>query len=585
MKAEGLRLMDACTPTSSSSEQVQAQENSVAPAVLRKKSAAQTDLWIFRDGKKSVSGPQMLRNLQHRVSSAASDPGYVLDALIEAGELEAALADVGSLFAETAARLTDVLALALCGGTFDSSEALDLVSQIQPTDRVKISPPEGFTYYALHPSNFARVIAEIPEHPRECALIGIRSIGTTLSAVTNAALKQAGRKTSRITVRPTGHPYSRHNEFSAQQLEWIRGQFANGAQFLIVDEGPGRSGSTFLSVAESLLRAGVPASLITLIGSRQLDPASLCVDDAVSRWSAFKFVATIPSVNARFANCIYVGGGNWRGLTGLSPWPEIWPQMERLKFLSRDRKRIYKFEGMGPLGADVRERAFLLAKAGLAPRVTDAGDGFLEYEWLHGKPVTTHALTASLLDRMAEYCAFRASNFVVRRDDDSDLLKMLKFNVQREFGLELRLADDAFAAAAPIIADGRMQPHEWIPTSKGEILKTDGISHGDDHFFPGPCDVTWDLAGIAVEWRLDRDAIDYLAGRFQSTSGRDVSAQMNHYMLAYAVFRLGYCKMAISTVAGTAEEQRLRMGYRRYREQAAFQSRQLSAHHRSIHAS
>ena len=159
---------------------------------------------------------------------------------------------------------------------------------------------------------------------------------------------------------------------------------------------------------------------------------------------------------------------------------------------------------------------------------------------------------------------------------------MVTYNVQQEFGVDLHLPEDAFATQTPILADGRMQPHEWIATRKGEFPKTDGITHGDDHFFPGPCDVTWDLASIAVEWQADRDACDYLLRKFRNLTGREVSTLIDHYILAYAVFRLGFCKMAISTVAGTDEEPRLKAAYRRYRKQAALQLRRLSAEHRSI---
>ena len=41
--------------------------------------------------------------------------------------------------------------------------------------------------------------------------------------------------------------------------------------------------------------------------------------------------------------------------------------MERLKFLSPDRRQFFKFEGMGPLGSEVRSRAFVLAAAGFSP--------------------------------------------------------------------------------------------------------------------------------------------------------------------------------------------------------------------------
>lgn len=530
--------------------------------------SASTDLWIFRDGKKVISGPQMLSGLRSRIATVAGNSGSLIDALIEAGQFESALADAGNCFADMAAELTDALAFALCGGNFEIEKAVQLASRLQTPDSLSISAPEGFTYYALHPLDFASCIGRVPADPGHCALIGIRSIGTTLSAVSAAALKKCGREASRITVRPTGHPYARETELTLQQQEWIHSQLATGAQFVIVDEGPGRSGSTFLSVAEALLRAGVPRQLITMLGSRQPDPASLCADDAVTRWNALRFIATTPSVNARFAGCTYIGSGNWRELANLQNWPESWTQMERLKFLAPGHATLFKFEGMGPIGEQVRARAFVMAKAGFGPQASDAGDGFLAYEWLDGRRLGREAISRSLLERLAEYCAFRVFTFPMPHSDGSELRKMLEFNVHSEFGVELSLPQEVFATGTTVVTDGRMQPYEWIAPADGSVLKTDGVSHGDDHFFPGPCDIAWDLAGIAVEWQLDPAAQEFLLAEFRRLTGIDKSNHMRRYMLAYAVFRLGFCKMAISTVRGTPEEQRLRSSYQCYRIQA-----------------
>src|SRR5437667_5153198 len=248
--------------------------------------AAQTDLWIFRDGCRQVPGPAFVRDLACRISQKTS----VSDALIQAGELEAALADAGSADADAAAELTDVLAHRVCTGNASESDPADIVGRITVPDLINISPPEGFTYYALHPLDFAKLVARIPGEPRACAIIGIRSIGTTLSAIVAAQLWASGRAASRITVRPTGHPYARTIQFTAEQASWIDSHKSRSAQFLIVDEGPGRSGSTFLSVAEALLRAGVPPDAITIMGSRRFDPDSLCAESAAARWRELCFL-------------------------------------------------------------------------------------------------------------------------------------------------------------------------------------------------------------------------------------------------------------------------------------------------------
>jgi hypothetical protein len=513
----------------------------------------------------------MLRDLSRRISQ--NTPRDLVDSLIQAGELEAAVCDLAGTDGAVC-ELTDTLASLLFTGK-TSVDPAHILQRVTVPDSLSISPPEGFTYYALHPLDFARLASRIPITPPACAVVGIRSIGTTLSAITSAALKAAGRPVSRITVRPTGHPYARTTSFSAEQLRWILEQVSRPAQFLVVDEGPGRSGSTFLSVAEALVEAGVQRDAITILGSRGFDPEGLCAQDAAARWRGFCFLHTTPCVNSRFENCLYVGGGEWRNFIVEDPgtWPESWTQMERLKFLSLDRKTFFKFEGMGPSGADVRERAFTLAAAGFSPKAADAGDGFLAYEMLNGgqlrrEHVREH-ISESLLEHFARYCAFRVAEFPAPQAEPAELGEMLEFNVHQEFGRELPLDKSELASANPVLADGRMQPHEWLASADGSFVKTDAISHGDNHFFPGPCDIAWDLAGAAVEWRLDTGALNFLLARFRDYSGKDASKQLPAYMLAYSVFRLGFCKMGISTVLGSDEEGRLRSSYLQYRVRAS----------------
>jgi hypothetical protein len=418
--------------------------------------------------------------------------------------------------------------------------------------------------------DYANVVDRLATESPSFAVIGIRSIGTTLSAVTTAALKDRGRTATRITVRPTGHPYSRSLQFSHEQERWIARQLSLSAHFLVVDEGPGRSGSTFLSVAEALGRSGVPQGRITAIGSRAFDPESLCGENAANRWRCVRFVATAPSLSSRFQNFAYIGGGEWRAhsFNDEEDWPESWRQMERLKFLSPDRRQFLKFEGMGPQGSEVRKRSFMLADAGFSPPVSDAGHGFLAYQNIGGHNLRQQDVSPSVLGRIARYCSFRVSDFSCAQPFNSELANMLEFNVQQEFGCELKLDSALLGSTNPLLVDGRMQPYEWIVSAEGALLKTDGISHGDNHFFPGPCDIAWDLAGAVVEWDLSSDGTEYLLRRFEQLSGIDVTQKLDAHMLGYCVFRLGFCKMAASTVPGSREEARLEGAFRWYRFKA-----------------
>jgi hypothetical protein len=117
----------------------------------------------------------------------------------------------------------------------------------------------------------------------------------------------------------------------------------------------------------------------------------------------------------------------------------------------------------------------------------------------------------------------------------------------------------------PGLVDGRMLPHEWLLTAENPV-KTDGVSHGDDHFFPGPTDIAWDLAGTIVEWDLDPQSSEYLLRHYQMVSGDDPGERLPAFLQAYAAFRMGYCKMAAESMCGRLEGERLWSAYRQYRE-------------------
>jgi len=161
-------------------------------------SAAETDLWVFRNGRKSVAGLRLLNELHAALkqlldSSASQIRERSLNVLIRAGELESALADAASPAASPLASLTDALAFTLLSGDLRSVTKLaDSLSNLCLPQTIETSPPEGFSYYALHPLEFADAAMGLADPPRPAAVIGIRSIGTTLSAVVAATLRRAG---------------------------------------------------------------------------------------------------------------------------------------------------------------------------------------------------------------------------------------------------------------------------------------------------------------------------------------------------------------------------------------------------------
>jgi len=167
------------------------------------------------------------------------------------------------------------------------------------------------------------------------------------------------------------------------------------------------------------------------------------------------------------------------------------------------------------------------------------------------------AQSTEVLDRIAEYCAFRAENFRASVESDQ-LTEMVHFNLFEETKCEMRLPAGVFECESPIVPDCRMQPHKWIRTGAGTIVKVDGAADGQGHFLPGATDVLWDLAGAIVEWNMNPDAQQYLLAQFQRRHRRVSKEKLAYFILAYSIFRLSYCKMAHSSTQTVAEKKRLR---------------------------
>ena len=162
-------------------------------------------------------------------------------------------------------------------------------------------------------------------------------------------------------------------------------------------------------------------------------------------------------------------------------------------------------------------------------------------------------LSEGVLARLAAYCACRLHTLPAASADRNALQQMAEHDLQQlrlDVPVNLRLE-------RPVLADGRMQSHEWLLGSTGQILKADCGSHGDDHFFPGPVDIAWDLAGAIVEWRMSPLAARSFLEMYRRTSGDGAEKRIADYITAYAVFRCSYCLMAANAMQGTEEGQRM----------------------------
>ena len=117
-------------------------------------------------------------------------------------------------------------------------------------DSITMRVPEGYAFYALYPEAYAEAARSL-KLAGPVTVIGLRSIGTSLAAITAAAIGAS----SLVTLRPFGDAYARQVAISDALARVLLSD--SDGQFVIVDEGPGLSGSSFGAVADWLEDHGV----------------------------------------------------------------------------------------------------------------------------------------------------------------------------------------------------------------------------------------------------------------------------------------------------------------------------------------
>ena len=529
------------------------------------------DLFVFRKARERLRSEDLKQQLLSSLRPARSGQHQdrLLNCLVRAGELECALADLDSPEFSRAAEAVDALAAqALQADPRPPANALlQAFERLQLPHTVSVSHAEGFSYYGLHPLDFWDLCQRVRLETDSAAIVGIRSIGSTLSSIVRCALQGRGVEAQRMTVRPAGPPYQRRLQFTSGQMDWVREHLGRGSEFIVVDEGPGFSGSSFTAVGRALRQAGVPNRRILFLGSRSPESSEL-QSRFDPEWNSFRSCSVVQGTRIPYGAKTYCAGGYWRQsrIPDQQEWPACWTQLERNKYLSADGRSLFKFEGFGRYGESVLQRARQLAEAGLAPPVLGYDNGFVEYVSLGGEPVRAGRCDAESLRHLAKYCALRADAQRAPAPAPVSLESMLEHNLWVEFGLEPRGLQ--LPLEKLVMADGRMMPHEWV-ACEGQLMKTDGASHGDDHLFPGPTDIAWDLAGVIAEWNLGREQESFFVGEYARRSGDQAASRLPAYLLAYSVFRMAWCRMGAAAMAAWDETHRLKREYLRHRRRVA----------------
>lgn len=565
---------------------------------------------------------EMLGSIRRSLAEAASFSGIdrhgqLAAALIEAGELAQGIAD--RVFAENgevdtrsdAADAAFALARALAvrvaaswrsdfreiGAAEAVGEALTILGRFAFPEPLDIRVPEGFAHYAVYPEAYLEAVGHVPRDAPVC-VIGIRSIGTTLAATACAGLPEG---TPALTVRPVGHPFGRRIAASAE----IRAELSklSDHRVVIADEGPGLSGSSVAAVADLLGQAGVPGHRMHVLPSHGGEPGPEASAAIRSLWGRLArdvltfddivLGAAAPErrlehwcrdlVGEPIAPLREISGGVWREARSV-PFPErppCHPWQERRKFLLETESGTWllRFAGLGRTGLRTFEMARQLFEAGFVPEPAGWKHGFLVERW-HGdaRPLDAGRDRSILVERLGAYLGFRASRFPSLPERGASvpaLHAMLRHNAAEALGADAIAVVDGWAPdldrlegrRRPCATDNRLHLWEWLETERG-LLKADAVDHHAGHDLVGAQDVSWDVAGASVEFRLSDEEVARLVAGIAAAGGGFVDPDLLAFMQpAYLAFQLGYYRLAQAGVVEGGERALLAGAARRYREE------------------
>lgn len=464
-------------------------------------------------------------------------------------------------------------------------EIVDRLRGLELPEAVTLREPEGYAHYGLYPELYMEAAGRFSEElkPSEAVCVGLRSIGTSLSAAASAALAAKGCAVESFTLRPRGHPFKRY--IQASRAVSRRVQSLKGRPFLIFDEGPGLSGSSFGSVVNFLSSLGIPEKDMVLFPSWEPDGEAFFSEESKGPWTRLrKYTADFDAVFVKSgrlssglntSELVNISGGGWRPYFYRSEedYPAVNAHHEKRKYVAIGGKNdaqgngrawkglVLRFAGLGRFGRAKYERAVRLSGSGLTQRAASIRDGFMATEFVHGRPVAGMELNQLLLDEMARYVAFIDNNMDERPSVSFDEMEeMITRNTTVGLGGKWTERLSALYRFRPSFnengarsIDGRMLPNEWLLTPLGYV-KADSFDHHADQFFPRCQDIAWDLSGAITEFDLNPMEEDYLLSRFlRHSSDRGALKRLRFYKIAYLAYRLGYSAFSAEELKGTKD--------------------------------
>jgi hypothetical protein len=550
----------------------------------------------YRDSIREVTTAAELSRLRELACGRDTE-----NLLISAGELEQGIADAlhplsdgwgpvqallrDAVCAAAAAHLDSMAGRPVAGALSRLRSLLATLRRRHLPATIAIKAPEGFLHYALDPAGHAASAALYATRvgwPRatRAGIVGLRSIGTSLSAVVAAALKSARS----VTVRPHGLPGNRCVVADARLQARVAGWASVDADILIVDEGPGATGESFACVAAWLRALGIDPDRMVLF-PHHASGMSLAPHSRRTWYAAMR--KHIPPDDRGHVHQVAsalglvvtddLSAGRWRTVVPETSALPSCPHHERRKYRARGpdgAMYMLRYAGRGRWGRATVERALRLAELGIGPRVHGHAGGFIAVQWIEGRPVrAAECREPAFGQSLCAYLAARAGRFSTGEPvDDMLLIGVLTENTREVLGpdppgLSVTMGRiERLPRREAVIADARLLRHEWLSTPMG-YAKVDVLDHGDGIRPPGPMDAAWDLAGAAVEYSLDEAAVAALCSRCAPAcerSASELAAAVAAYRAPYAACCLGEMSLSAREAGAPADRQRLRWQAARY---------------------
>ena len=465
----------------------------------------------------------------------------------------------------------------------EAHAALERLAKMSLPACVKLKSAEGYGFYALYPEAYAAASRRLSVGA-EATVVGVRSIGLGLAAVAAVALRAAAP----FSVRPIGPPYQRRLALTPGLQAELQ---ARGASpFVVVDEGPGRSGSSFGAVADAFEAMGVARERISFLPGHgdELGPEASRPHRA--RWT----VAERPHVSFDelvlhaerpgwrletwfedlCAGCSWrlrdLSGGAWRTLRygAESAWPAANTFQERRKLLLETEEGgwLLKFIGLGGAGERAFDHARRLGEAGFAPPPAALRYGFMAEPWRTDARTLrlSPSLRPAFVTHLGRYLGWRAAHLPAPPEAGAELetlREMAHVNACKAFGdraCEARGLDRALWADAPPIrrvwTDNRLHAQEWLHLGDDGWLKTDAVDHAAAHDLVGAQDIAWDVAGAKVEFDLDDPETQVLLDAM-GDQAKPQTGLVELMATAYMAFQLGAYTLAAEAHSGHPREQ------------------------------